>query len=194
MEAKKDKRIVYAKNRAEWRKWLEKNHDKEKVVWLAIYHKDFDKESVYYADAVEEALCFGWIDSRADKNDENSFLLSFYPRKPKSNWSRPNRERAARMIEQGLMAPAGQAMIDLAKETGTWDALKHIEDNIIPDDLQLLFDGNKTAYNNFMGFAPSSQRLILTWIHNAKRPETRQKRMEETVRLAEKNIKANHPK
>lgn len=194
MEAQKDKLIVYAKSRKEWRKWLEKNHDKEKVVWLAIYHKDADKESVYYADAVEEALCFGWIDSRADKNDENSFLLSFYPRKPKSNWSKPNRERAARMIKEGLMAPAGQAMIDLAKETGTWDAMKHIEDNIIPDDLQLLFDKNKTAYKNFMTFAPSSQRLILTWIHNAKRPETRQKRIEETVRLAEKNIKANHPK
>lgn len=194
MEAKKDKLIVYAKNRKEWRKWLEKNHNKEKVVWLAIYHKDFDKESVYYADAVEEALCFGWIDSRADKNDENSFLLSFYPRKPKSNWSKPNRERAARMIKEGLMAPSGQAMIDLAKETGTWDAMKHIEDNIIPDDLQQLFDKNKIAYKNFMTFAPSSQRLILTWIHNAKRPETRQKRIEETVRLAEKNIKANHPK
>lgn len=194
MKTKENKLIVYAKNRKEWRKWLEKNHDSETVVWLTIYHKDADTKSVYYTDAVEEALCFGWIDSRADKNDENSFLLSFYPRKPKSNWSKPNRERAARMIEQGLMAPAGLAMINLAKETGTWDAMKHIEDNVIPEDLQQLFDKNKTAYNNYMTFAPSSQRLILKWIHDAKRTETRQKRIEETVRLAEQNIKANHPK
>ena len=179
MESKKNTPSFHAKTRADWRKWLEKNYATEKVVWLIIYHKTAKTPSVYYAEAVEEALCFGWIDSLANKHDENSIYLSFYPRKPKSNWSKLNRERVERLAKDGLMMPAGQAMIDLAKETGTWDAMVDIENGIIPPDLQILFDRNKTAFDNFNAFAPSSRKLILKWIQDAKRPE---------------NIKANHPK
>ena len=183
----------HAKTRSEWRQWLEKNHDSEKSVWITTYNKSSGTPSVYYAEAVEEALCFGWIDSTSHKRDSDSRYLYFARRNPKSNWSKTNRERVERLEREGLIAPAGRAMIDLAKKTGTWDALADVESNIIPPDLQKLFDKNKAAYANFMAFPPSSQRMILAWILSAKRPETRQKRIEETVAMAEKNLKA-HPK
>lgn len=183
---------ISAKNRKEWRKWLEQNHDKASSVWLIIYHKNVDTASVYYDEAVEEAICFGWIDSIAHKRDEHSKYQFFAVRKPKSNWSKANRERAKKMIAAGQMKPAGQAMIDLAKQTGTWEALVDVQNSVIPTDLQQAFDANPAAYNNFMAFPPSSKRIILEWILNAKKQETRDKRISETVALAEKNIKANH--
>jgi uncharacterized protein YdeI (YjbR/CyaY-like superfamily) len=182
----------YAKNRTEWRKWLEKYHRSEKSVWLIIYHKKSDTQSVYYEEAVEQAICFGWIDSIAHKRDEESKYQFFAQRKPKSNWSKANRERAEKMIATGYMTESGQTLINLAKETGTWEALVEVQKSVIPNDLQILFDKNKIAFMNFNAFPPSSKRIILEWILNAKKPETRQKRIEETVTLAEKNIKANH--
>lgn len=191
-ELKNGIKTFYAKNRKAWRNWLQKNHAKEKAVWLVIYHKKSNTPSVYYNEAVEEALCFGWIDSKANKRDDKSAYQSFMQRKPKSNWSKLNRERAAKMIEQGLMHSSGQAMIDLAKKSGTWDALTDVQNYVVPHDLQQLLRKNKTAQKNFEAFSPSSKRIILEWVLNAKRPETRIKRIEETVTLAAKNIKANH--
>jgi uncharacterized protein YdeI (YjbR/CyaY-like superfamily) len=164
----------------------------EKSVWLIIYHKDSKTPSVEYEEAVEEALCFGWIDSKPNKRDADSYYLFFAKRNPKSNWSKANRERAEKMIKRGLMTEAGQAMIYLAKRMGTWVALKEVQDSVIPDALQELIGKNKKAFNNFNAFPPSSKRIILEWILNAKRPETRQRRIEETVALAARNIKANH--
>lgn len=192
MELKDEKNTVYAKTRKEWRKWLEKNHGKEKSVWLIIYHKKSETPSVYYDEAVEEALCFGWVDSKANKRDDESSFLYFAQRKPKSNWSKANRERVEKLVKQGLMTPAGQAMIDLAKKSGTWTALVDVQNSVIPPDLQKLFDRNKTACKNFQAFAPSSKRIILEWILNAKKPETRLQRIKQTVELAAKNMKANH--
>jgi uncharacterized protein YdeI (YjbR/CyaY-like superfamily) len=183
----------YAKDRYEWRKWLEVNHEAEKSVWLLMYHKSCDKPSVYYDEAVEEALCFGWIDSKSVKQAHESSYLFFSKRNPKSNWSKANRERVAKLSEQGLIAPAGQKMIDLAKASGTWDALADVENCVIPNDLQQLFDENKMAYDNFLAFSPSAKKIILGWIYTAKRPETRQQRIAETVAQAEKNHKA-YPK
>jgi len=194
MELKDERRTVYAKTRKEWRKWLEKNHSIEKNVWLIIYHKESKTPSVYYEEAVEEALCFGWIDSKANKRDAESFFLFFAQRKPKSNWSKVNRERVAKLTKEGLIKPAGQAMIDLAKKSGTWTALLDVQNSVIPPDLKKLFDKNKTAFRNFEAFAPSSKRIILEWILNAKKPETRANRISQTVELAAKNIKANHSK
>jgi uncharacterized protein YdeI (YjbR/CyaY-like superfamily) len=182
----------YARSRTEWRKWLEKHHQSEKSVWLIIYHKKSDKQSVYHEEAVEEAICFGWIDSIAHKRDEESKYQFFAQRKPKSNWSKENRERAKKMIVGGYMTESGQKLIDIAKETGTWEALVEVQKSVIPNDLLKLFDKNKNAFRNFNAFPPSSKRIILEWILNAKKPGTRQKRIEETVTLAEKNIKANH--
>lgn len=184
----------HARSVQDWRNWLEKNGKTEKAVFLIIYHQKSKTPSVHYAASIEHSLCYGWIDSKALKRDEESFYLSFTPRKPKSNWSKVNRERVTCMTEKGLMTPAGQAMIDLAKATGTWDGLAAAQDTIVPDDLKKLFNRNKKAFKNFDAFAPSSKRVILEWIAKAKRPETREKRVLETVELAAENVKANHPK
>lgn len=122
METKDGKQAVYAPTRAEWRDWLEKNSQSEKSVWLILYHKKSEVPSININDATEEALCFGWIDSLAKKRDAESYYLTFTPRNPKSKWSKPNRERAERMIQQGLMTHSGQQLVDIAKNTGTWDS------------------------------------------------------------------------
>ena len=192
MEIKDKIKTYYAKTRKDWRDWLYENHIIEKSVWLIMYHKDSKNASISYDDAVEEALCFGWIDSKPNKRDSESFYLFFSRRKPKSNWSKSNRERAEKLINQGLMTPAGQDLIDLAIKTGTWTTLENVQNSVIPDDLQAAFDKNSIAYNNFKAFPPSSKRIILEWILNAKKPETRQQRINQTVELANKNIRANH--
>jgi uncharacterized protein YdeI (YjbR/CyaY-like superfamily) len=140
---------------------------------------------------LEEALCFGWIDSKANKKDDESYYQYFAKRKPESNWSKVNKEKVARLIEKGLMTSAGFESIEIAKRNGTWTALDEVEELIIPPDLQLLFDKNIAAFENWKNFSRYIKRGILEWILNAKRSETRQKRIAETVELAEKNIKAN---
>ena len=180
-----------AKSQNDWRKWLEKNHVKETAVWLIIAKKDSGILSVNYAQAVDEALCFGWIDAVANKKDDDSYYQYFTKRKPKSNWSKVNKEKVARFIKEGKMAPAGMAMIELAKATGTWEALNEVEELIVPDDMLKLFKKNKVAYENWKTFSRSIQRGILEWISNGKKEETRNKRIVETISLAEKNIKAN---
>jgi uncharacterized protein YdeI (YjbR/CyaY-like superfamily) len=148
--------------------------------------------TIHYEEAVDEALCFGWIDSKPNKRDEESYYLLFSKRSPKSNWSKANRERAKGLIKQGLMEKAGLDMIELAKKNGTWTALIDVQNSVIPDDLQQALNKNKKALSNFEAFPPSSKRIILEWILNAKKQETREKRIIETVTLAAKNIKANH--
>ncbi len=185
-------KAIRAETRKEWRAWLAKNHKSEKSVWLIIYHKKSKVRSIYYDEAVEEAICFGWIDSIAHKRNEKSKYQFFAPRKPKSNWSKANRERAEKMIKEKQMQPAGQAMIDLARKTGTWTALVDVQNSVLPPDLQKAFTKKKTAFKNFNAFPPSSKRIILEWILNAKKAETRQQRITQTVELAAKNIKANH--
>lgn len=192
MELHNNIKAYHARNRKEWRKWLEKNHKKEQSVWLIIYHKASEIKSVYYDEAVEEAICFGWIDSIAHKRDAKSKYQFFAQRKPKSNWSKANKQRAEKMIAAGFMTETGQSLITLAKKTGTWEALTAVQNSVIPDDLLKLLNKNKKALKNFMAFPPSSKRIILEWILNAKKTETRTKRIEETIRLAADNIKANH--
>jgi len=192
METKDGITTFYAKNRKAWRTWLSRNHTKEKNVWLILYKKESDVPTVQYEEAVDEALCFGWIDSRPNKRDEQSYYLLFNKRSPKSNWSKANRQRAEMLIKQGLMAKAGLDLIESAKQNGTWTALTDVQNSVIPDDLQLALNKNKKACSNFEAFPPSSKRIILEWIQNAKKPATRQKRITETVILAAKNIKANH--
>jgi uncharacterized protein YdeI (YjbR/CyaY-like superfamily) len=194
MEQKDDIQSVGAGTRAEWRQWLEQNHQSQKAVWLIIYKKQSGIPSVYYPEAVDEALCFGWIDSKAIKRDAQSVYQYFARRNPKSNWSGVNKEKVTRLIAQGLMTAAGYQMIEIAKQTGTWTALDDVEQLQIPADLEALFRKNKAAYENWNQFPRSARRGILEWILNAKRPETRQKRIEETVALAAVNKKANQPR
>jgi len=184
-------KTFYAKNRKTWRSWLEKNNDKEKSVWLIIYRKDTAKKSVNYAEAVEEALCFGWIDSKANKRDEESFYQFFTRRNLKSNWSRVNKERVAKLIDDRLMTSRGLETIELAKRNGTWTALDKIENLELPIDLKKALKQNAEAAKYFDAFPRSVKKGILEWIQNAKKEETREKRIKETVSLALKNIRAN---
>lgn len=193
MELKDGIKTFHARNQNAWRNWLLKNHQKESAVWLIIYRKDSQTPSIYYPEAVDEALCFGWIDSKPNKRDEQSYYQFFAKRKAKSNWSRVNRDKVERLIKQNKMHASGMATVELAKQSGTWSALDEVEEILIPDDLQQLLNKNPTASENFNAFSRSSKRGILEWILNAKKAETRSKRIQETVSLATNNIKANHP-
>ena len=181
----------HAKDRQAWRKWLEQNHATEKGLWLIIYKKSSDTPSVYYKEAVDEALCFGWVDSKPNKRDEESYFQYFSKRNPKSNWSKVNKEKVARLLEQGLMSEAGLEMIRIAKETGTWTALDDVENLVIPDDLKAELDKYPNAFFHFEQFPRSAKRGILEWIFNAKRAATRSKRIAATASLANQNIRAN---
>jgi uncharacterized protein YdeI (YjbR/CyaY-like superfamily) len=178
-------------SRAEWRQWLADNHTTSDRLWLIYYKKESGKPSLSYDEAVEEALCFGWIDSVVNKVDAERYKQLFSPRKVKSNWSRLNKERVARLIEQGLMMPSGLAKIEAAKQDGTWTALDAVEDLVIPEDLVAAFASQPVARANFDAFSRSVKRGILEWLLNAKRPETRAKRIAEIVAKAERNLRAN---
>ncbi|WP_297334247.1 YdeI/OmpD-associated family protein [Flavobacterium sp.] len=184
-------KVFYAPTREAWRKWLQTNHEKEKSVWLNIYKKESGTPSIYYPEAVDEALCFGWIDSKANKKDDDSYYQSFAKRNPKSNWSRINKEKIEKLSAEGRMAEAGLKMVEIAKENGTWNALDDVENLVVPTDMQVLLDKNKAALKNWESFPKSVKRGILEWILNAKKPETRQKRIEETVSMAAENKRAN---
>ncbi|MES2139785.1 MAG: hypothetical protein V4511_08745 [Bacteroidota bacterium] len=121
METKDGKQTFYASDRKQWRKWLEKNSRIVERVLLILYHKKSSTKSISYDEAIEEALCFGWIDSKANKRDAESYYLQFTPRGPKSKWSRSNRERAEKLTKEGVMTEQGQKMIDIAKSTGKWE-------------------------------------------------------------------------
>lgn len=182
---------IHPKSRTEWRKWLEKNHTRSEGIWLINHKKATGKYRMDYEEAVEEALCFGWVDSKPSKLDEERSMLWFAPRKVKSGWSKINKERVEKLIKSKLMTPAGLAKVDAAKKDGSWNALDAVEALIIPSDLEKAFLMNETAQKYFDAFPRSVKRAILEWISNAKRPETRAKRIEETVSQAKKNIRAN---
>ncbi len=182
---------IQAPTRADWRHWLAENVESEKSVWLAIYKKASGTPSVTYDEAVDEALCFGWIDSSVKKGDENYYLQFFTKRNPRSNWSRVNKAKVEKLIQAGLMTDAGMKLIDLAKQTGTWTALDNVENLICPPDLQQPLAANPTAKQYFEAFPRSVKRGILEWLLNAKTPATRAKRIDEIVTLAERNERAN---
>lgn len=187
-------KTFYAKDRKVWRSWLRKNSIKEKSVWLILYKKGASIKSITYAEAVEEALCFGWIDSKPNKRDDQSFYQFFAQRNPKSNWSKINKDRVEKLIEDGLMTATGLAIIEQAKQNGAWTSLDDIESLKIPSDLQQLLSVNKRAAKYFEAFPKSVKKGILEWIQNARTNVTREKRIEETVRLAAENIRANQYK
>jgi uncharacterized protein YdeI (YjbR/CyaY-like superfamily) len=187
-----DFKKIYAKDRATFRKWLEQHHTKKPGIWLVYYKKNSGKPSISYAEAVKEALCFGWIDSKVNSIDDKRYMQVFTPRKAKSVWSALNKKYIAELQEKNLMTAAGLKCIEIAKQNGQWESLDKVEALEIPDDLAKRFEKNKIARSNFNTFSPSSRKVILQWIASAKHDETRQKRLEETVILAAQNIKANH--
>lgn len=184
-------KTFYAKDRAAWRAWLAENHATETRVWLIIYRKQSGTPSVYYDDAVNEALCFGWIDSKPNKRDGESYYQFFSRRNPKSKWSGVNKRKVEELSAQGLMTEAGWAVIELAKQNGGWTALDEVESLVIPEDLQAQFDASPGSQANFEAFSKSAKRGILDWISSAKQAETRAKRILETVTLAARGEKAN---
>ena len=192
MNSNKTTELVDVKSRKEWRAWLKKNHANVPGVWLVLYKKNSGEKRISYSEAVEEALCFGWIDSKPNTLDETRFKLKFTPRKPKSVWAKTNKERVKRLIEVGLMTDAGMKKIEAAKLDGSWDSLNGIDSMQIPADFKKALSVNKRAKRNFGAFSDSSKKIILYWIQSAKRPETRERRVKETVSLAARNIKANH--
>jgi uncharacterized protein YdeI (YjbR/CyaY-like superfamily) len=181
----------YARDRRAWRKWLKVNHKKEQSIWLVLHKKNSKTPSVSYAEAVEEALCFGWIDSVANKRDGDHFVLYFASRKPKSVWSKINKERIARMIKLGLMEPEGLRKIEAAKKDGSWSTLDAIDALVMPAELKKAFARSKNALKHFEAFPPSVKKQLYFWVSTAKREETRSQRIHETVSLAAKNVRAN---
>ena len=182
---------IHPKTRTEWRKWLERNHMQKDGVWLISFKKATGKPRLEYDEAVEEALCFGWIDSKGNKLDEERSLLWFAPRRTGTGWSKLNKTRVDTLIAAGHMTPAGLVKVEAAKQDGSWNALDSVEALEIPPDLKKALAADRTARQYFDAFPRSVKRGILEWIASAKKPETRAKRVQETATLASKNIRAN---
>jgi uncharacterized protein YdeI (YjbR/CyaY-like superfamily) len=180
---------VYVKDRKAWRQWLAKHHASAPGIWLVYPKKESGKPRVEYGDAVEEALCYGWIDSTMLPVDAESYMQLFTPRKSKSAWAKSNKERVERLIAQGLMTPAGLAKIEEAKRTGSWSALDAVESLTIPPELKTALSKAK-ALNNFKAFTPGVQKQMLFWLNAAKREATRASRIEKIVAsaIAKKNL------
>jgi uncharacterized protein YdeI (YjbR/CyaY-like superfamily) len=176
--------IVRVRDRAAWRAWLERHHDASPGVWLVVAKKNARRPGITYVEAVEEALCFGWIDSRPNTLDEEHYLQRVSPRKPRSVWSRLNKERVARMIAEGRMTEAGLRPIEAAKRNGSWNALDDTDDLVVPDDLAAALASRPAARRRFDAYPPSVKKPALYWITSARRPETRAKRIAEVVNQA----------
>ena len=175
---------VEARTREEWRAWLEVHHETSPGIWLISHKKASGKAAVGYAESVEEALCFGWIDSHKRKLDEERAIQLFTPRRRKSPWSTLNKERIERIIADGTMTPAGMAKIEAAQQDGSWAIYDTIEALTMPADLDAALATNPAAGATFRAFSPSQTKQLLWHIESAKRPETRARRIAEIVAAA----------
>jgi uncharacterized protein YdeI (YjbR/CyaY-like superfamily) len=182
---------VYFASAAEFRAWLLAHHDDESGIWLVRNKKDSGLLVLTYDEIVDTVICFGWIDSLPRSLDTTRTMLWVAPRKPKSNWSRINRDKVERLIAEGRMEPAGMRKVELAQADGSWTRLNVVDELVVPDDLADAFRGFEHAAAHFAAFPKSVRRGILEWILNAKRPETRAQRIRETSRLADLNRRAN---
>jgi uncharacterized protein YdeI (YjbR/CyaY-like superfamily) len=183
---------VEVRSRGEWREWLETNHDSSPGIWLVTYKKVAGPDRYLpYEEVVLEALAFGWIDGQAQAVDEMRSSQLLTPRKPRSGWSRPNKRRVEQLEAEGLMTDAGRRAIEIAKENGSWSALDDAENLIEPPELKAALDANPAARENWDAFPPSAKKAILSWISMAKRAETRERRVAQTVAQAAENIRAN---
>jgi uncharacterized protein YdeI (YjbR/CyaY-like superfamily) len=189
-----DRPKVHLERREDWRAWLGVHHAARDGVWLVSWRSATGRPAIGYEAAVEEALCFGWIDSLQRKLDDDRTMLMFTPRKPGSRWSRSNKERVAHLEAEGRIAPAGAAVIAAAREGGAWTALDDVENLVVPDDLAAAFAAHPGAAGHWEAFSPSVRRAILTWILDAKRPSTRAGRVEETAVQAAGGRPANQPR
>jgi uncharacterized protein YdeI (YjbR/CyaY-like superfamily) len=174
---RRDYEHVEARSRAEWRTWLDANHADSPGIWLVYGKKSAGPERLSYEEAVEEALCFGWIDSVGGKVDDTRTKILMTPRRPGSAWSTVNKERIERLLAAGLMTPAGQAKIDQGKRDGSWALYDQIEDLTVPDDLAAALVEDEATGNGFAAFSPSGRKALLLWLATAKQPATRARRI-----------------
>lgn len=190
--SEKEKKIFYPENKSVWRSWLQTYHQTEQSVWLVYYKKSSNKPSVTWSEAVDEALCFGWIDSKIISIDHERSQQFFSKRKPSSTWSKINKDKVEKLIAAGLMAEAGYISIEIAKQNGSWTMLDEVEELIIPADLEAEFTDNPNSKDFFLNLSKSSKKIILSWLVLAKTTETRQKRIREIIEQGNLKQKPKH--
>ncbi|OGO53953.1 MAG: hypothetical protein A2V85_00135 [Chloroflexi bacterium RBG_16_72_14] len=190
MSALDDAPHVHADDRATWRAWLEANHATASGAWLVTWRPRSGRQGLDYEAAIEEALCVGWVDSTGGRVDDERGKLYFAPRKPRSVWAATNKARVERLIAEGRMAPAGLAAIERAKANGSWEILDSVERMEVPDDLAAALDAHPPATANFAAFPPSARKMLLGWLVQARRPDTRARRIEEIAEAAARNQRA----
>ena len=186
---KEDLDNFYPTSQQDWRQWLEENHRLKQSVWLIYYKKKSSMPTISWSEAVDQALCFGWIDSTAKPIDEEKYKQFFTRRKPKSVWSKVNKQKVQRLIDHGLMMQAGSESIEIAKQNGSWTILDDVEELTIPEDLEKEFITKPGSKDFFLSLSKSVKKAILQWLVLAKLPETRQKRMSEIAELASQKLK-----
>ena len=186
---KKEIETFYPTCRIDWRRWLQENHSSKQSVWLVQYKKKTNMPTISWSEAVDEALCFGWIDSTRKTIDEESFVQFFTKRKPNGTWSKINKGNIERLIRAGFMTEAGYESIERAKKNGSWTILDDVEELIIPKDLEEEFSIKLGSKDFFLSLSKSVRKSILQWVALAKRPETRQKRIIEIVEFAYQKLK-----
>ena len=186
----KEKELHYFKNPQEWRNWLHENHQSSTGIELVFYRVNSEFESMRWEEAVQVAICYGWIDSTVRKLDDERRKQTFTPRKAKSVWSKLNKSYIEKLIRENLIHESGLLKIETAKQNGSWESLDDVENLIIPDDLQFAFNQNQTAQNNYNIFSTSYRKNYLYWLNQAKRQETRSIRIEQIIKLCEQNIKS----
>ncbi len=190
MSALDDAPQVQADDRATWRAWLEANHATARGVWLVTWRPRSGRVGLDYEAAIEEALCFGWVDSTGGRVDDERGKLYFAPRKARSVWAASNKARVERLIRDGRMAPAGLAAIELAKANGSWEILDSVERLEVPPDLAVALEAHPPAALNFAAFPPSARKMLLGWVAIAVRPETRAARIAQIAEAASRNERA----
>ena len=176
----------------EWREWLHNNHQNYEGIYLVLYTVSSPKQSMRWEEAVRVALCYGWIDATVKKINDEKRIQYFTPRKPKSVWSKVNKNHLKELEELKLIHPSGYEKIEVAKQNGSWTALDDVENLIIPTDLQIAFDANEIAFKNYLTFSKSYQKSYLYWLNQAKREQTREKRIKEIINLCKQNIKSRN--
>lgn len=189
MQEKEEIDTFYPSTQADWRAWLQENHLSKQSVWLIYYKKKSKIPSISWSEAVDEALCFGWIDSTARPIDDEKYMQFFTKRKPNSVWSKINKDKVEKLIATGKMSQAGFESIEKAKQNGSWTILDEVEELIIPDDLEAAFQANEGSKDFFMSLSKSVRKAILQWLVLAKQQTTRQKRINEIAELAAQKLK-----
>jgi uncharacterized protein YdeI (YjbR/CyaY-like superfamily) len=186
-----ERETIRLADRAQWRSWLADHHTTCAGAWAVFAKKSSREPGPAYEDLVEEALCFGWIDSTSGRVDDDFTSVYFAPRRKGGTWAATNKARVERLIAAGLMTEAGMAAIEQARADGSWSRLDAIDSATVPDDLAAAFERLPGSREQFDSFSLSTRRQLLFWVVDAKRPATRQRRIDETARLAQQGIRAN---